>query len=170
MKNDKERLAGLHCLAVAAYREGERNPNTMLSPLDGAYLASIGLPRQVLFDYAEDFVNAGEPDCQTFVRVAGIRSDYFRRVRNGAPALRTVQENELPLREQEWEGIAWLPRITAKARCFLDGSLCREVMYGCSGDRAFLRKYQLTLPDFLATVRDSAEDRENILRRVRGGG
>ncbi|MEI6070543.1 MAG: hypothetical protein WCS31_02025 [Verrucomicrobiae bacterium] len=169
MKNDKAHLEDLHRLAVAAYRAGERDPDALTAPADGAFLASIGLSAQVLFDYAEDFVRSDEPDCATFVRAAGIRRDFFHGARNSVPAARTVREDELPLREHEWEGIAWLPRIAAKARCFLEGSLCREVMYGCSGDRAFLRKYNLSLPDFLAAVRDSEDHRKTLPRLVRAG-
>jgi hypothetical protein len=168
MENDQARLTALHSLAVAAYREGERNPDALVRPQDQGFLDSIGLSRQVAFDYAEDFVRSGEPDCPTFVRVAGIRRDYFHVVRKGVPATQSVPEDELPLREEEWAGIAWLPRIAAKARCFLEGSLCREVMYGCSGDRAFLRKGNLTLPDFLVAVRDSGNDAGKILKYVRG--
>jgi hypothetical protein len=168
MENDKARLTALHRLAAAAYRAGERTPAALVGPQDQEFLASIGLSRQVVFDYAEDFVRSGEPDCPTFVRVAEIRRDYFHGVRNKAAAIRNIPEDELPLREEEWEGIAWLPRITAKAWCFLEGSLCPEVMYGCSGDRAFLRKFQLTLPYFLAAVRDSGNDVGKILKYVRG--
>lgn len=168
MESDNVRLTGLHRLAAAAYRSGERNPDVVVGPQDQAFLASIGISRQVVFDYAEDFVRSGEPDCPTFVRVAGIRRDFFQGPGKRVAAARTVPEAELPLRAEEWEGIAWLPRITAKARCFLDGSLCRDVMYGCSGDRAFLRKFQLTLPGFLAAVRDAGADAGKILKHVRG--
>jgi hypothetical protein len=41
-------------------------------------------------------------------------------------------------------------------------------MYGCSGDRAFLRKHLLTLPGFLETVRDSGEDRARLVQHARG--
>jgi hypothetical protein len=84
------------------------------------------------------------------------------------PGGRIVQETELPRKTDEWEGIPWLPRIAKKARCFLEGTLCSEVMYGCSGDRAFLKKFNLSLPGFLELVRDSGSDVAKIVRSVRG--
>jgi hypothetical protein len=37
-------------------------------------------------------------------------------------------------------------------------------MYGCSGDRSFLKKYNATLPAFLAVVRDTQGDPAKALR------
>jgi len=166
--NTEIRLNEIHRKAVAAYQEGGRDADKLVSREEVDFLAALGVSPQILLDYAEDFARCGEPERATFARVAEIRHDYFRKVQKGIPAARIVLESELPLREDEWEGIAWLPRITQKARCFLDGSLCKEVMYGCSGDRAFLRKFLLTLPGFLETVRDSGEDTTKIVDCVRG--
>jgi hypothetical protein len=169
MNTDQIRLTEIHRKAVAAYQSGCRDADNLAPREEVNFLATLGVSSQVLLDYAEDFVRYGEPDCATFLRVMEIRGDYFRRVQKGIPSARIVQEPELPLRENEWEGVAWLPRITSKAGCFLDGSLCKEVMYGCSGDRAFLRKFLLTLPGFLEKVRDSGDDASKLLDYVRGG-
>lgn len=168
MNTAQIRLKEIHRKAVSAYQGGLRDADKLVARTDVEFLSSLGVSSQILLDYAEDFSRSGEPDCATFVRVVEIRRDYFLKVQKGLPAALIVQEPELPLRELEWGGVAWLPRITQKARCFLDGSLCREVMYGCSGDRAFLRKFLLTLPGFLETVRDSGDDRAKILDYVRG--
>jgi hypothetical protein len=166
MNTDQIRLKEIHRKAVAAYQSGGRDADKLVPREDVDFLAALGVSSQILLDYAEDFARYGEPECATFVRVAEIRRDYFRKVQKGIPASRIVQEPELPLREDEWDGIAWLPRITQKARCFLEGTLCKEVMYGCSGDRAFLRKYLLNLPGFLENVRE--EDSSKLLEYVRG--
>ena len=168
MNTDQIRLKEIHRKAVAAYQDGDRDADKLVPREEVDFLATLGVSSQVLLDYAEDFSRSGEPDRATFVRVAEIRRDYFRNVRKGIPATGVVPEPALPLREDEWEGIAWLPRITQKARCFLEGSLCKEIMYGCSGDRSFLRKFLLTLPGFLEKVRDSAEAPAKILDYVRG--
>lgn len=168
MNSEQIRLNEIHRKAAGGYHSGCRDAEGLAPREDMDFLASLGISPQVLLDYAEDFVRSGDPDCATFVRVAETRSDYFLNVQKGIPAKRVVQEPELPLREEEWDGIPWLPRIAKKARCFLEGTLCREVMYGCSGDRAFLRKHLLTLPGFLETVRDSGDDRAKILQYVRG--
>lgn len=163
------RLKEIHQKAVLAYQNGCRETAELVPPPDLEFLASLGISAQVLLDYAEDFARSGEPDDTTFVRVVEIRWDYLRTVQKGVSADHVVPESALPLRENEWEGIPWLPRITQKARCFLEGSLCREVMYGCSGDRTFLRKHSLTLPGFLERVRDSGDDRAKIVQYVREG-
>jgi hypothetical protein len=98
--------------------------------------------------------------------VVEIRRDYFRAVLDGKPAGEVVSESELPQREDSWNGIPWLPRITKKAECFLEGSLCLDVMYGCSGDRAFLRKRAITLPGFLEAVRDAGGIVEEVIAYV----
>lgn len=169
MNTDQIRLKEIHRKAVLAYQGGCRKAESLVPRVDIEYLASLGVPAQVLLDYAEDFARSGDPDCATFVRVVEIRRDYLRTVQKGIPAADVVPEPALPLREDEWDGIPWLPRITQKAKCFLEGTLSREVMYGCSGDRAFLRRHSLTLPGFLEKVRDSGDDRAKIMQYVRGG-
>ena len=42
-----------------------------------SFLASIGLRPINLYDYAEDFVSAAEPDWETFLLIAAARRDYF---------------------------------------------------------------------------------------------
>ena len=64
-------------------------------------------------------------------------------------------------------GLPWLLRIIRKAQCFLEGSLCDDIMYGCAGDRAFLKKFRSTLPAFLAVVRDSRGDAAEVLHFLR---
>ena len=167
MDRDQIRLKEIHRKAVAAYQSGCRETDNLVPREEIDFLAALGVSSQVLLDYAEDFVRCGEPDCGTFLRVVEIRRDYFRKILKETPQI--VPEPELPRKTDECGGIAWLPRITQKARCFLDGSLCKEVMYGCSGDRAFLRKFLLTLPGFLEKVRDSGADPAKILDYVRGG-
>jgi len=166
MNTDQIRLKEIHRKAVAAYQEEGCDADKLVPREEIELLATLGVSSQVLLDYAEDFAHYGEPECAIFVRLVEIRRDYFRKVQKGIPAGRTVPEPELPRKTDEWDGIAWLPRITQKARCFLEGTLCREVMYGCSGDRAFLRKFLLTLPGFLEKVRE--EDAAKLLDYVRG--
>ena len=168
MNTDQIRLKEIHRKAVAAYQAGGRDADKLVPREDVDFLATLGVSSQVLLDYAEDFARYGEPECATFVRVAEIRRAYFRKVQNAIPPGRIVQEPELPRKTDELDSIAWLPRITQKARCFLEGTLCKDVMYGCSGDRAFLRKFLLTLPGFLEKVRDSGADSAKLLDYVRG--
>jgi len=159
-------LARFHAAAAASYQNGCRDAAAILPGADLAALRAAGIPAQVLLDYAEDFSRSGTPTCEDFVAVCEIRHDVFLHRLGARWPLAVVPESALPLRETELEGIPWLPRIFAKARCFLEGSLCPEVMYGCSGDRRFLADHHLTLPGFLALVRD-APDPAAVLAAVR---
>jgi len=157
-------LHQLHDKASANYRAGCRTPSQILAPADLETLAKLGVSAQFLYDAVDDLARYGEPDKAVFVELAQMRADYFRSTLQGRPPSRIVQESELPPKPAEFEGVAWLPRIIRKAECFLEGSLCNDIMYGCAGDRSFLKKYNATLPAFLAVVRDNQGDPAEALR------
>jgi hypothetical protein len=159
MKTEEpQSLTRIHSEARAAYQAGCRAPDGIANAAALDFLKSIGVSEQFLFDCVDDLARYGEPDFETFLALCDIRAAYFRDVMKCAPALRTVDECELPPKTEEFDGIAWLPRIICKAKCFLSGCLCPDIMYGCAGDRAFLAKHGVTLPDFLVQVRDSDGD------------
>jgi hypothetical protein len=148
-------LNQLYDKASANYRTGCRTPLQILAPVDLDALAKLGISVQSLYDAVDDLACYGEPDKPVFVEIAQMRADYFHTTLQGRPPSRIVQESELPPKSAEFEGVSWLPRIIRKAKCFLEGSLCDDIMYGCAGDRSFLKKYNATLPAFLAVVRDT---------------
>jgi hypothetical protein len=156
--NETQTLTRVHHEALAAYQAGCRTPDGIANANALDFLKSIGVSAQFLFDCVDDFTRYGEPDLKTFLGLCDIRAGYFRDVMKGAPAPRTVDECELPPKTEEFDGIPWLLRIIRKAQCFLSGCLCPDIMYGCAGDRAFLAKHGVSLPDFLAQVRDSDGD------------
>ena len=168
MDTDQIRLTEIHRKAAAAYQDGGRDAGSLVPEDDLGFLAACGISAQTLLDYAEDFVRYGEPDTATFVRVVEIRRDHLRSSPNPLQIAQPVPESELPRKMDEWEGIAWLPRITQKARCFLDGTLAPEIMYGCGGDRAFIQKLHLTLPGFLELVRQAGNDDKQVIKGVQG--
>ncbi|MEI8294787.1 MAG: hypothetical protein WCG66_12540 [bacterium] len=139
-------LNQLHDKAAAIYRAGCRNPSQILDPADMAALSKFGVPAQFIYDAVDDLARYGEPDKAVFVELARMRADYFQTKLQGRPPLRVVEESELPPKSAEFEGVAWLPRIIRKAQCFLEGSLSDDIMYGCAGDRAFLKKFHASLP------------------------
>ncbi|MDX2079157.1 MAG: hypothetical protein SFU53_00075 [Terrimicrobiaceae bacterium] len=161
----KVRLLDAHAAAVAAYRAGCREPHSVLPAETLGWLDGNGISARVIFDYAEDFVGSGEPTAEEFVEVARIRVDWSQNRPAGSSAGPVVPESALPLRSEELEGIPWLPRIYAKARCFLEGTLADEVMFGCGGDRAFVRRHGISLPGFLRAVHGG--DRADALAYVR---
>lgn len=156
----------IHARAAEAYRSGCRNPSEVVSAADLEHLAGLGVSARVLFDYAEDFVRYGEPGAADFVQVVGIRAAEYER--SGHAVRPEVRSADLPAKDDRLEGVRWLPRIIVKARAFLDGCLCDEIMYGCGGDRSFLNEHGLTLAGFLEVVRDSGGDDASVLKAVRG--
>jgi hypothetical protein len=161
---------GLHRLydkAVAAYRSGDRLADGYFSAAETEFLASVGLRPMHLYDFAEDFCGGGEPDWDTALLIMAARRDYFLHVQNGVPNPAEITADDLPARKAELGGIPWLPRIITKARGFLEGVHCPDIMYCCGGDRHFLKAHDIHPADFLRIVWAAQGDDEKILRYVR---
>lgn len=157
---------------LAAYRRGQDRPHTYLGGEDIAFLRTLGCSAQELFDFVEDKVNYGEPSLEDALAVAAIRRGYFLDELGGRTTGRVRSMAELPAKTDAVDGIAWLPRILEKAKAKLRGEMPEELMYGCGGDRMFLRSVRVSLPEFLAAVRDArGEDRAVIewVKRRRSG-
>ncbi|MDE1169988.1 MAG: DUF5069 domain-containing protein [Verrucomicrobium sp.] len=152
--------------AIAAYREGAREAEAIFDEKDKAFLASIGHTAQEVYDFAEDAVKYGEPDFATAALIAAARRDYFLFVQQGRPAqeLRTMED--FPAKEAAIHGIAWLPRLIEKARAKLRGEMPKDLMYGCGGDRRFLKEHDLHPADFLRYVWSAGEDAQKIVAYV----
>jgi hypothetical protein len=85
----------------------------------------------------------------------------------GKPSGRVASMDDLPRKTDALEGIEWLPRIIAKARLKLRGQMPSDLMYGCGGDRAFLRRLRMTLPDFLKLVWECGDDQRQVIETVK---
>lgn len=162
------RLRELYDRSVALYQGGNRELGSYFTAEDLSWLASVGLRPINLYDWAEDMVSAGEPDWNTVLLIAAARRDYFLVHQKGVTATTVTEASELPAKTDELEGIPWLPRIIAKATCFLKGGLCHEIMYGCGGDRRFLKEHDIHPADFLRAVWASDGDHAKVLAYVRG--
>ena len=152
---------------VAAWREGRKSPDTMFGKKDVTFLASIGCTAQELFDFVDDGQRYGEPDFETTLAVAAIRRDYFLNVMRGKPTGRIISMNDLPAKTAEVDGIAWLPRLIEKARVKLRGEMPADLMYGCAGDRPFLRGMNMDLPGFLKLVWEWGDDNRRVIDAVK---
>jgi hypothetical protein len=152
---------------VAAWHQGRRSAATMFGPEDVAFLKSIGHTAQEVFDFVDDSLNYGDFDVETALAVAAIRRDYFLNVMHGKFTGREVPMSELPAKSATVDGIAWLPRLIVKARIKLRGELNPDLMYGCAGDRPFLRERNMTLPQFLQLVRDKGDNDRAIIDEVK---
>jgi len=108
-----------------------------------------------------------EPDFQTVLAIQSIRRAYFNEVMSGKPSGHRATMSELPSKQAAVDGISWLPRLIAKARLKLRGEMPADLMYGCGGDRPFLRRMKTTLPAFLQLVWDCGDDDRKIVDAVK---
>jgi hypothetical protein len=153
--------------ATSRYHGGERNPQTLFTKTDLEFLASIGCSAQELFDFIDDLARNGEPSYETTLLTTAVRRDYFLLVQNGVPTGKTISMNTLPAKTAEVEGIAWLPRLIEKARAKLRGEMPPDLMYGCGGDRPFLREMNVELAEFLRLVWLCGDDNAKIIHYVK---
>lgn len=146
------------------YLGGNRDYTSYYSAADLAFLDSIGCQRREFFDFVEDFGDAGTPSPTTALLVAAVRRDYFEVVQNctWSDAPKLDYEN-VPTFGEELDGIAYLPRILAKARAKLKGELDPDLMFSCGGDRSFLSRHGHIHPaDFLRQVWAARDDDHKI--------
>lgn len=152
---------------VAAWKAGRKSPTAMFSAGDLAFLSTIGCTAQELFDFVDDAQRYGEPDFQTTLELATLRRDFFLNDMHGKPSGQAIRMSSLPAKSAEADGIAWLPRIIAKARAKLRGEMPDDLMYGCGGDRGFMSEVNMTLPQFLKLVRDLGDNDRAIIEAVK---
>jgi hypothetical protein len=139
----------------------------MFQAEDVAFLATIGCTAQELFDFADDSLEYDDLDFETALAVTAIRREYFLHVMHGKSTGHVVPMHELPAKSAQADGIAWLPRLITKARIKLRGEMDPDLMYGCAGDRPFLRERNMTLPQFLQIVWDNGDDDRAIIDAVK---
>lgn len=152
---------------VAAWEAGRKSPRTMFGTEDVAFLASIGCTAQELFDFVDDALDWDDLDFETVLAVTAIRRAYFLEVMRGKSTGRVVPMSTLPAKSAAVDGISWLPRLIEKARIKLRGEMDPNLMYGCGGDRPFLRRHRMTLPEFLQLVWDKGDDNRAIVDAVK---
>jgi len=138
--------------AVALYEQGQREAGAFFDEEQTQQLAAIGVTAQEVFDFAEDYHNAGEPSFATFAQIQGLRYYYLTHVQQGSPSQQTVPIDVLPPKDAAYRGITWLPRILTKARAKLRGEIAPEYMYGCGGDRRFCRTHNIDLAELLLFI------------------
>ena len=149
------------------YEQGERTPTKLFSKHELEFLASIGCSAQELFDFIDDLARYGEPAYETVLLTTGVRRDYFRLVQNGLSTGKQIDMDKLPAKKDTVDGIEWLPRLIEKARAKLRGEMPADLMYGCGGDRPFLRDMNVELAEFLQLVWMSGNDNRRIIDYVK---
>jgi hypothetical protein len=148
---------------VAEFRSGNSAYESYYDAQDLSFLAGIGCKPREFFDFVEDYCGEGEPAISTALLVAAARRDYFLAVQKGIPSGESITAADLPTFGDEFKGIAYLPRILAKGRAKLRGELDPDLMFGCGGDRNFLRNQgNIPMADFLRNLWAAGDDDEKI--------
>ena len=163
-------LNDLFAAAIERYRAGHRDLDSFFTVEETAALARMGYRPIDLYDVAEDACVAGEPDWETVLLVAAVRREYFLAEQNGLLSQRRWDAATFPAKDAALDGVHWLPRIAAKARAKLRGELPRDLMYGCGGDRAFLRRHGVDAAEFLQAVWNAGDDDRAVLLFLRSRG
>lgn len=153
--------------AVEKYRSGARGADTYFDAEQTSQLAAFGYNAQELYDFAEDFVNYGDPTYETALLVASIRRGYFLMVQKGQTSTTEIDMSALPPKDAEVDGIVWLPRILPKAWAKLKGEMPADLMYGCGGDRRFFRANNIHPVEFLSVVWHSSGDDAKVIEYVK---
>jgi len=161
--NYHERLKALWQKAVDQYRDGQRGADSYFNDDEEKWLADNGLTAQEIYDFAEDYVDGGEPDFTTFAMITDVRRSFFLHQMNGERTGRTVDPETYPPKDSEAAGIRWLPRIIGKARAKLRGELDPDTMYSCGGDRKFLKENDIHPAQFLRVVAEHLDDDQAII-------
>lgn len=152
---------------LARYRAGDEDFEAYYSDDDREFLRSIGYKSREFFDFVEDFGDGGSPSLTTAVMIASVRRDFLDVVLGGEISSHEIKPEELPGKQEELDGIAWLPRIIVKARGKLRGELDPDIMFCCGGDRNFLRTHDIAPADFLRAVWAAGDDDGKIVDFVK---
>jgi len=125
-----ERFRDIYQRGLQRYREGNSEADGFFNCEDAEFLAGIGCTSQEMFDFVEDACNHDEPSFEAALLVQAERRDYFLAVQGGKSSGKVQSVESFPAKTDEVDGIAWLPRMTAKVRAKLQGELPPELMYG----------------------------------------
>ena len=153
------------------YKAGNFDYEKDYTEEDLKFLESIGYKKREFFDFVEDYVDESVPSPTTALLVASARQDYFLTIQEGRWSDKALTRDDVPSFGEELEGMAYLPRIIAKAEAKLRGELDPDLMYGCGGDRNFLSKNGgIPMADFLRHVWAADGDHSKIAAWVKGYG
>ena len=163
----KPKFRELYHTAQQRYRDGLNAVDNIFEPDEVSFLASLGCSTQELFDFVEDSLNWGDVEYDQVEGVTALRRDYFVNVLASQPASSVIDPAAIPAKKDEIDGIAWLPRLIVKARAKLSGELHPDLMYGCGGDRPFLRERNSNLVDFLKVTLNAGDDDQAIINYIK---
>ncbi len=137
-------------------------------PEEQDFLKSIGYQPAEMHGYVREFAEKGAPSPSTALLIAAVRRNYFLNAMRGISGnAKPIKAADLPAETEEFQEIAYLPRIIRKAEAKLYGILAPEIMYGDEKDREFLRTHGgFHLADFLQLAAMARSDRQKLVSAV----
>ncbi len=143
-------------------------PERFFLPEEQEFLASIGSHSAEMHAYIQEYATKGEPSPSTALLIAAARRSFFMTQQRGISGnAQPVRARDLPSENEEFQEIAYLPRIISKATAKLYGTLDASVMYYCEKDRRFLREHGNIPPaDFLYLTWTARGDKQKLVLHV----
>ena len=161
------RLEKVFSQAVEKYLAGHRGIETLFTPEQATFLASLGSSSQELYDFVEDWCELGEPSFGMALRITEVRAEYFFLEQYLERSSEVIMPDSMPSGDATVGGFVWLPRIISKARAKLRGEMPADMMFGCQNDRAFLKNVGIDPAQFLRVVWSAGKNDEEILEYVK---
>lgn len=154
---------------VGRYHEDHRSVDGFFTDQEIIFLSSIGCRTREFYDLVESYARGGIPSPTTALLIAAARRDFFLTIQHGHFYQgKPVISYDLPGFGEEISGLPYLPRMIAKARAKLTGSMGEDIMYGCENDCRFLQDHGNIHPaDFLRMVWAAGESNPKIYEYVR---
>ena len=155
--------------AVERYLVNSQTPaERFYLPEEQNFLKSIGYQPAEMHGYVREYAEKGAPSPSTTLLIAAVRRNYFLNAMRGISGnAKPITAADLPAETDEFQEIAYLPRIIRKAEAKLYGTLAPDIMYGDEKDREFLRTHgDFHLADFLQLAAVARSDRQRLVSAV----
>ncbi len=164
-----DRFMSLFREAVERYLLNPQTPaERFYLPEEQDFLKTIGYQPAEMHGYVREYAEKGAPSPSTTLLIAAVRRHYFLNAMRGISGnAKPITAKDLPAETDEFQEIAYLPRIIRKAEAKLYGILAPDIMYGDEKDREFLRTHgNFHLADFLQLAAAARSDRQKLVSAV----
>lgn len=143
-------------------------PERFYLPEEQVFLKSIGYQPAEMHGYVREYVTKGAPTPSTALLIASVRRSFFLTAQRGMSGnAKPLRAGDLPAENEEFQEIAYLPRIIRKAEAKLFGILDSDLMYGDEKDLEFLKTHGNIHPaDFLQMAASARSDRQKLVAAV----
>ena len=137
--------------AVARFHaQPQTQADRFFLPEECKFLSEIGYTEPEMYAYINAYATKGDPSPTTILLIAAMRRSFFIVSQRGIFGnAKPVSEEDLPAETDDYQGIAYLPRMIRKAEAKLHGTLGEGLMYYCDRDREFLRSHDPPVCGFL---------------------